>query len=85
VAAGVAQRTGGKVGRDLFCGIEAAEIPWVEADGESVGDEARPARDASLGVHRALDPAEDLKGLQARAEEACARAFHETLEKALHA
>ena len=57
----------------------------MESDRESIRNEAPPAIRAALGLHGAFDPPEDLHGLQSGPEEACAGAFDEALEEALHA
>ena len=56
----------------------------MESDGELVGDEARPALGAALGLHRTLDPAKDLEGLEPGLEQASAGSLDEALEEALH-
>ena len=82
---GEAQRARRELGRHLVGGMEAGEVVGMEADRELVGHEAAPSVGAALGVHRALDPAQDLDRLESGPEEAGARALHEALEEALHA
>ncbi len=75
---------GQPTGKGVPDGSERTGVHRVEVHREAVRDDRSVGRAPPLGLHLALDPTEELDGLQPRPEETGRLLLEETFEKPLY-